>query len=132
MFEAKAHPQDRYLYVRLAGVLTMREAREGTALVVAEAKKLKPGFSIIADISEARPNSPEVADVIKTGQQAVFEMGAARSIRIVGIAGAASLQLSRTQRESQSTYVVLQAPTLNEAIRMVKDITQLDPSLPSP
>jgi hypothetical protein len=121
MYETKAHVDANYLYIRLRGLMQMPEAEAATAAVIAEARALKPGFAIINDISEARPTSPEIAEVIKTAQRALFGMGAKRVVRIVGAGAAAtSLQFARTQRESNAAYESHIAATLEDALELLQ------------
>jgi len=123
MYETKAHADESYLYIRLVGMMQQAEAEECVAAVIAEGKRLRPGFSIINDITEARPTSPEIAEIIKKGQTALFAMGARRVIRIVGPGAAAtSLQFARTQRESHVGYESHIAGTLEDALAILQRI----------
>ncbi len=119
MYETKAHADRNYLYILIRGLMYLPEAEEAVAAVIAEGEKLKPGFTIINDISEARPTSPEIAEVIKKAQTALFTMGATRVIRIVGEAAATHLQFARTQRESNAAYASEVAASLEEALTMI-------------
>ncbi len=76
MYETRAHTDRNYLYILIKGLMYMDEAEQTVAAVIAEGQKLKPGFAIINDISEARPTSPEIAEVIKKAQVALFQRGA--------------------------------------------------------
>jgi four helix bundle protein len=101
-------------------VMHMPEAQEAVAAVIAEGKKMRRGFAIINDITEARPTSPEIAEVIKTAQTALFALGATKVIRIVGPeAAATSLQFARTQRESHAAYESYIAATLEDALKLL-------------
>jgi hypothetical protein len=122
MYETKAHTDANYLYICIKGLMYLPEAEEAVAAVIAEGKKLRPGFAIINDISEARPTSPEIAEVIKKAQVALFGMGAVRVIRIVNSAGAAThLQFARTQRESNAAYESHIAASLDDALSLLRE-----------
>ena len=121
MYETKAHTDENYLYIRIIGLMQQPEAEECVAAVIAEGKKLAPGFSIINDISKAQPTSPEIAEVIKKGQTALFAMGAKRAVRIVGAGAAAtSLQFARTHREAHVGYEAHIAGTLDDALAILR------------
>jgi hypothetical protein len=115
MYEAKAHPDDNYLLVTLEGMMQLEEARAAVAAILAEGRQMRRGFTIISDIRKARAAPPEVAEVIKSAQVALFALGAANAIRVVGDAAAASLQFQRTQREANVQYDSHIVASLEEA-----------------
>jgi len=118
MYEAKAHPSDGYLLIRLEGMMQMDEAQGVVGMVITEGRRMRPGFTIINDIHRARPAAPEVAEVVKTAQVALYSMGAAHVIRVVGEAASANLQLQRTQREAHAGYEMHTVRTLEEAFAL--------------
>jgi hypothetical protein len=115
MYEAKAYPSEGYLLIRLEGMMTMDEAQACVSHVILEGRRMRPGFSIINDIHQARPSAPEVAEVVKTAQVALYSMGAAHVIRIVGVAASANLQFQRIQREAHVGYETHTVRSLDEA-----------------
>jgi hypothetical protein len=117
MYETKAHADENYLYFCLKGLMYRAEAEEAVAAIVAEGTKLKPGFTVINDISEARPSSPDIAEVIKKAQTALFSMGATKLIRVV--ANATKMQLARMQRESSAAYETHIATSLEDALDLL-------------
>lgn len=119
MYETKAHSDHNYLFIRIQGLFHGPEAEEAAAAVVSEGAKLKSGFTIINDISEAHPTSPENAELIKTVQSALFRMGAVRVIRIVRDAASTGLQFARTQREAHAGYESHVAASLEDALRLL-------------
>jgi hypothetical protein len=120
MYEVKANPEQNYLYILIKGLMDPAEAQAFVAAVIAEGQKLKPGFAIINDISEARVTSPESAEVIKQAQVALFQQGASKVIRVVSSGAATTLlQFSRTQREANAAYESYVAASLDDALRMV-------------
>ncbi len=117
MYETKAHADENYLYFCLKGLMYKAEAEEAVAAIVAEGAKLKPGFTVINDASEARPSSPEVAEVIKTAQTQLFTMGATKLIRVV--ANATKMQLARMARETNAAYETHIAASLDDALELL-------------
>ncbi len=117
MYETKAHAEENYLYFCLKGLMYRAEAEEAVAAIVAEGGKLKPGFTVINDLSEVRPSSPDIAEFIKTAQTQLFTMGATKLIRVV--ANATKMQLARMARETSPNYESHIATSLDEALELL-------------
>ena len=128
MYEAKANPSDGYLLIRLEGMLQLPEAKAAVASILAEARRMKPPFTIISDIHEALPAPPDVAEAFKQGQMALYAMGAARVIRVVGNAATANLQFQRTQREAKVGYEMHSVRTLADARALHRKLSRATPN----
>jgi hypothetical protein len=121
MYETHSNIELNYLLIVIRGRLDRASAEALVASFAGHVQKLRPGFSIINDLSEARPAHDDVVQVMKAGQHAMFVAGAARVIRVIADGSAASsLQFSRTQREMNVGYEARVVPTMAEALRVVK------------
>ena len=83
MFETKADTLRNYLYIKIDGTQELEEGREAANAVLEEAKKLKPGFTIIDDLSRVSAVTPDLLDELGAVQLVLTLMGAKRDIRIV-------------------------------------------------
>jgi hypothetical protein len=121
MYETHSNIELNYLLIVIRGRLDRAAAEAIVASFAGHVQKLRPGFSLINDLSEARPAHDDVVDVMKAGQRQMFVAGAARVIRVIADGSAASsLQFSRTQREMNVGYEVKIVSTMAEALRVVK------------
>jgi hypothetical protein len=121
MYETRADIELNYLFIGIRGRLDRAQAQALVADFTIAVRTLRPGFTIVDDLSEARAACDDVVEVMKAGQRAMFLAGAARAIRVIAEGSAASsLQFSRTQREMQVGYEVKVVSTMAEALRLVK------------
>jgi hypothetical protein len=88
------------LNITLNGFFSDAEVTAAVDKIIDEAKKLKPGFVVINDVSNFKPASQTAVGEMKRAQVFVKENGAARIIRVVGEATLASMQLSRSGKEA--------------------------------
>ena len=92
---------------------------EAAAKVLSEAEMLTPGFTIINDISDFKPTTASAAEEIKKTQAALFQKDIGKVIRIVGKSVIASMQFSRTQREAEALYEVIEVSSMDEALKLL-------------
>ncbi len=115
-------PKNR-LYLTLHGFLSDGELHTAYDQTIAEIKKLRPGFTIINDISGFKPATPLGAEDIQRAQVFAKEHGAKRIIRVVGkdkVASAiATMQFSRTSRTAGVEADIV--ATVEEAERLLGD-----------
>lgn len=111
------------LYLILSGFFTDDEVNIAADLTIAEIKKLKPGFTIINDISHFKAATQTGAANIKRAQVFANERGAKRVIRVVGKDAAASaiaaMQFDRTSK--QAGYSADIAATVEDAEKLLGD-----------
>lgn len=99
-FNVRADTVKNRLYVFVQGFLDDNEVENVINTLIAETKKLKPGFDAINDISGFKPASAQAAEKLVQGQRFVKEWGVRRVIRVVGQGGLAATQLARTGKEA--------------------------------
>ena len=113
-------PKNR-LYVMAEGKMEVDEVKLASADVLRLAKQLKPGFSIISDVSRFMPVTEEGRLVMQGAMKAAKELGMGHAVRIVP--SAAQVVANQWQRSSRSAgYVAEQAPTLAEAERLLDEL----------
>jgi hypothetical protein len=71
------------LYIVLKGLITDVMAKEAADMVITEAYKLSPGFSVINDCSELEPGNPAGAREIQRAQVGLGYCGVRRVIRVL-------------------------------------------------
>lgn len=119
MYEVALEPRRNCLVVTLKGFIKDQEAEEAAREVMSLAKELEPGFTVINDISEFKPTTPESAENIRKAQAFVSRLGVERVIRVVGAALVTEMQFRRTQREAGADYEVIEVASIEDAKRMV-------------
>ncbi|MEF8773760.1 MAG: hypothetical protein V5A23_08065 [Halobacteriales archaeon] len=113
-FRVEADPEKNRLYMRLSGMLDEEEALAVTERMEAEAKKLRPGFDVVNDVSEAKPVSQEATDAIERGQRLLAEAGASAVARVVGDSVIMEMQFER-HGEGDDAYQVTTAESREQA-----------------
>jgi hypothetical protein len=117
--EIRTNRERNRLYLFLTGFWSDELAITVTDRIEKEAAVLKPGFSIINDISTLRPATPSGAERIKACQTWLAAHGAKRIVRIVcGGSTVTKLQFART---SKDLYEADTASSIEEAERMLGD-----------
>lgn len=120
MYEVRIAPEKNRMYLTLRGFMMDEELQKAADTVIAEMKKLKPGFTTINDISDFKPATPEGAEHIKRAQKALSDYGMARVIRVVHEKIMGAMQFNRTSREREAAqYLADTAPSVEEAERML-------------
>lgn len=115
MHEIHANPVKNSLTITLQGFMTGDEIAVAADEVIASARHLQAGFTVVTDISDFKPAKPEDAAHIARAQKELFELGAAKVIRVTGKSALGKLQLSRSQREAGVGYDVVEVATRAEA-----------------
>jgi hypothetical protein len=95
------------------------EAREAADVTIAEAKKLRPGFDVINDISTVKATSEQGVMELLRCQVFLKERGVGRVIRVVPDFSVGSLQIARTSK--QAGYEADTARSIEEAEEMLGD-----------
>ena len=105
------------------GFFSDAEVITAADLTIAEIKKLKPGFTIINDISHFKAATQAGAENIKRAQVFANERGAKRIIRVVGKDAAASaiaaMQFDRTSKQAGYTADIV--ATVEDAEKLLGD-----------
>ncbi len=118
-FWTRADIAKNRLYVVLQGFFVEAEAREAADVTIAEAKKLRPGFDIINDISTVKATSEQGVLELLRCQVFLKERGMGRVIRVVPELSVGSLQIARTSK--QAGYEADTATSIEEAEEMLGD-----------
>jgi hypothetical protein len=95
-YEIQARTGINRLYLSLRGSMGDDEAKEVADQIIQELRKLRPGFTIINDISELKPASPAATEHLRRAQEASVRHGCGRVIRVVGSQAITQMQWSRT------------------------------------
>ena len=120
MYEVKIDLKRNRLYMTMKGFFKEEEAKEMADDVIAEVKKLKPGYTIINDISECKPAQQEAFLQLKRSHEFVAEHGAKRIIRVLGNPISA-MQFRRAQREAQTDLEIVEVTSLQEAEQIINE-----------
>ena len=107
------------LYLTLRGTWTDESSVTVTEIVKQRAKALRPGFSIINDISQMKAASPNAAAIIKACQEWLSAHGAKRVIRVIDPSNMISGMQFR--RASQEVYRADVAGSVREAEEMLRE-----------
>lgn len=118
MHTIKADLSKNLLVLSLEGFMNDQEIRETSTEVINEAKKLKPGFSVINDISKMKPATQTGVEDITKAQAAVLKMGVGKVIRIVDNP-VSKMQFQRTAKLASADYQVAEVSDMDEAMRMI-------------
>jgi hypothetical protein len=105
------------LYLALEGFMTAEQMRISTDETIEAAKKLKPGYDIVTDISKFKVGDSGVAAEIERAQKFFVESGARRGVRIVGSSALTGIQFKRTAGEAH--YASVNVATMEEAEKML-------------
>ena len=118
MYKIDVDETKNCLVIVLDGFMSEEEVSEAARKTREAVDRLKPGFSVINDISKFKPTGAESAKEIKAAQAFVASHGVGKVIRVVD-STLAKMQFSRTQREAAAGYEVLEARSIDEAYGLV-------------
>lgn len=116
MIKIEADLNRNLLILHLEGFMSDDELKRGAIDVMRESDKLKPGFSVINDISKMKPASQVGAEEIKKAQMYVMQKGVHKIIRITDDP-ISKMQFNRTSK--QAGYIAEYASSINEALGMI-------------
>jgi hypothetical protein len=110
-FEVRADVVGNRIYVKTTGFFGDDEIEEQVKKVAAETAKLRPGFVVIADITDMKATTPAGARALQGLMQEYKRRGISRIVRIVGQEVLAKMQLQRITQEIgiPISYVTTQA-----------------------
>ncbi|MEW6516702.1 MAG: hypothetical protein AB1439_07365 [candidate division FCPU426 bacterium] len=119
-YSVKVDQAKNRLYLILEGFFSEAEAKSAADEVIVQARKMKPGFSVVNDISKAQPFSEEGTAHIQRAQSFLQQQGVGRVIRVVEARNILSrMQFERKGKEAGYTASQEVAATLEEADRML-------------
>ena len=123
MYNNHGDIQKNRLYIVVQGKIEADEIKAACANILVEAKRLKPGFGAISDISSFVPVNEEGRLILQDTMKSLLDMGMKHVVRIVPPGAAvAGMQWQRTSRTVG--YEALQAPSLGEAEALMDKFDQ--------
>jgi hypothetical protein len=108
------------LYATLEGFFTADEMKKCADDTIAAAKKLRPGYCTITDITNCKPMPPEAAKEIERVQAYFRSSGARQGVRIVAANVLSGMQFRRTGGSAEYNSVNL--PSLEEAEKFLDEL----------
>jgi len=89
------------LFVRIHGRIDDSEAKSIADAIIQQMDRLRPGFDVVKDLTQAEPLGPEGVVQLKRIMEAHIARKSRRSVRIVGRSTQVALQFARTGKELQ-------------------------------
>jgi hypothetical protein len=121
MIEIHADLAKNWFYITLSGKFNAVEANQIADKTVAEAKKLKPGFGTISDISQFIPADEETRTILQNTMVKVKNLGMGHVVRITGKEN--FISANQWQRSSRGVgYTASEAPNREEAEKLLARI----------
>jgi hypothetical protein len=102
-YDIRANVAKNRLYLKLEGMMSEADAKKVHDTILAEIRKLKPGWAVINDISALKPTSDEATAYLRAAQEASAKLGVKRVVRVVGNQAITNLQWNRTLVDAQGT-----------------------------
>jgi hypothetical protein len=119
-FTVRADEAKQRLYVRVEGYLSEAETQALADDIIAQAGKLKAGFCVITDLSQAQPFSEAGAQKLERAQSFLQQHGLRRLIRVFDPRNILSkMQFERKGRDAGYTVEQESARSLAEAEKML-------------
>jgi anti-anti-sigma regulatory factor len=87
------------LFVRVEGRVDDSQAKSIADSIIKEMERLRPGFDMVTDLTQAEPLGPEGVAQFKRLLEAHRAKKAGRAVRIVGRSAQVALQFARTSKE---------------------------------
>ncbi|HVG57227.1 MAG TPA: hypothetical protein VNA24_01640 [Hyalangium sp.] len=87
------------LFVRVHGRIDDSEAKSIADSIIQQMERLRPGFDVVTDLTQAEPLGPEGVVQLKRIMEAHIARKSRRTVRIVGRSTQVALQFSRTGKE---------------------------------
>jgi hypothetical protein len=116
--EIRADLKKNRLYLKLTGFVSDAElVRRSADPILEAAKRLRPGFDIITDLSEFRALTADAAEQSQKTQDALAQLGVGRVVR-VSPSALPRMQLART---SKHVYTAIDVTTMEEAERLLDE-----------
>ncbi len=118
MYIVRADSSTNRLYITLKGFLSESEARDAADAIILETTRLAPGFVVLVDITEFKPEAGSVTVHIKRAQLAAYQAGAKKVIRIVNNV-ISEMQFRRLQHEVGAQYETIEVSSVEEAEQLL-------------
>jgi hypothetical protein len=89
------------IFIRIEGQVDNTQAKAVADAIIKEMDRLRPGFDVVSDLSNAEALGPESLAEFKRIVEAQRARKFGRAVRIVGRSPQTALQLARTSKEAQ-------------------------------
>ena len=122
MFTIEADIEKNRLYVKLVGFFDYDEMKDSTDKTIVEAKKLKPGFDVINDVSEFKPAAQDLLKEIERAQSFLKKAGVRHGVRVEGKAKLTNIQFNRIGKTVN--YIADVVETMEEAEKLLDSLEQ--------
>ncbi len=99
--EIQADVGKNRIFIRIEGRLDDAEAPAVGDEIIRQMGRMRPGFALISDLTQAEPMGPQGVEQLKRIITASRERKVGQMVRIVGRAAKAALQFARTSKEYQ-------------------------------
>jgi hypothetical protein len=117
MYEIKIDRVKNRLYITMEGFFSTEEMKQCSDKVIEAAKKLKPEYDVITDISNFAPVAPETLQEITRVQDYFRKSGVRHGVRVVGKRVVTEMQFKRLGKGVG--YSPIDVATLDEANRFL-------------
>jgi hypothetical protein len=87
------------LFIRIEGRLDDAQAKSAGDAIIREMDRMRPGFDMVSDLSNAEPLGPEGLNQFRRVLEAARERKFRRGVRIVGRSAQIALQFTRSSKE---------------------------------
>jgi hypothetical protein len=108
------------LYATLEGFFTADEMKKCADDTIAAAKKLRPGYCTVTDITNCKPMPPEATKEIERVQAYFRSSGARQGVRVVSANVLSGMQFRRTGGSAE--YNSINLASLEEAERFLDEL----------
>ena len=116
MFQVVADVGKNRLYLTLGGHFSLEERRRIAESITQEVAKLRPGFDLINDISQAHPTDEGGLKELMRVQRFLKSLGLRRVVRVTKVL-LAELQLERASRQTGFHSIIV--PSLEKAEQLL-------------
>ncbi|MBU1099584.1 MAG: hypothetical protein KKA84_04190 [Bacteroidetes bacterium] len=76
--------ENNVVFIKLSGVVSVEDGKKFLVELMASLPDMKPGFSIINDISELRIFDPAYMEVLEKGHDIINQYSPGKVIRVIG------------------------------------------------
>jgi hypothetical protein len=97
--EFQADVAKNRLFIRIEGRVDDGEVRSFADAIIKEMERLRPGFDVVSDLTQAEPLGPVGSAQLKRVVEAQRERKYGRAVRIVGRSAKVALQFARDTKE---------------------------------
>jgi hypothetical protein len=121
MYKIRIDALKNRLYVQLEGFFSFDDMKRCVDETMQESGKLKPGYTVITDISQLKTPSQEVAAEIERVQAHFVKSGVTHGVRVVGGSVISGIQFKRTG--AHAGYQSVNVNTMDEAEKLLNALS---------